>query len=91
MLDRDYDASNDPLVRIVRAHELGHTMGYNHVTGRTSIMNATPTIEPNAADLLAMKLAFARPPGNKSPDIDPSGFSINSLTAARGVWTDAIK
>lgn len=88
MLDRDADRGAASVVRVVRTHELGHTMGYNHVTSRTSVMNPIAVIEPNAADLTAAKVAFLRPPGNKSPDTDPSGFSTNSLKLT---WTTAIR
>lgn len=90
MLDRDHDASGVAKVRIVRAHELGHALGYSHVVSRESIMNAQPVIEPNAGDLAATKLAFLRPPGNKSPDTDPSGTSLN-LTGVRAIWSDPIR
>ena len=90
MLDRDYDASGVAKVRIVRAHELGHALGYSHVLSRESIMNAQPAIEPNAGDLAATKLAFLRPPGNRSPDADPSGTSLN-LAGVRAIWSDPIR
>lgn len=88
MLDRDFDMSGAANVRAVRTHELGHTMGYNHVLSRPSVMNAIAEIEPNAADLADAKVAFLRPPGNKSPDTDPTGFSTNSL---KRTWTLAIR
>lgn len=90
MLDRDFDASGGARVRIVRSHELGHAMGFTHVTSRESIMNVTPVIEPNAADLAATKLAFLRPPGNRTPDVDPSGTTLN-LTGVRAIWSDPIR
>ncbi len=88
MLDRDFDRSSAATVRAIRMHELGHALGYNHVTSRTSVMNPIPVSEPNAGDLAATRLAFQRPPGNKTPDIDPSGYSTNSL---RLVWTAPIR
>ena len=39
LLDRDYDRSSDQR-RLLRAHELGHALGYHHVEARESIMNA---------------------------------------------------
>jgi hypothetical protein len=33
--------------RSLRAYELGHSLGYNHVTLRESVMNASARIEPN--------------------------------------------
>lgn len=90
MLDRDFDQSGDGTIRAVRTHELGHALGYNHVTLalRQSVMNPTTRIEPNAGDLAATRLAFLRTPGNKSPDIDPGGFSTNSL---RLTWAAPIR
>ena len=88
MLDRDFDKSGASNVRAVRAHELGHALGYSHVTLRTSVMNPVVRVEPNAGDLDATLLAFLRPPGNKTPDIDPSGYSTNSV---RLTWTAPIR
>jgi hypothetical protein len=88
MLDRDFDTSDAATVRAVRTHELGHALGYSHVTVRASVMNPFVQAEPNPDDLAATRLAFMRPPGNKTPDIDPSGFSTNRL---RAVWTAAIR
>lgn len=91
ILDRDFDVAGSADVRSVRIHELGHTLGYTHVTSRTSIMNASPTGDPNAADITAAKIAFLRPPGSKSPDTDPSSFSINGVQAAKGTWSAPIR
>lgn len=40
MLDTEYDRS-DRMRRLLRIHELGHALGYNHVESRASIMNPT--------------------------------------------------
>lgn len=68
-LDRDFDKSKDAR-RLLRIHELGHALGYNHVTARTSIMN--PAIGPEATlfDRQGAIIAFLREPGNQSPDTD---------------------
>ena len=79
MLDRDFERSGATTLRALRTHELGHALGYNHVTVRTSVMNSTARFEPNDFDLKATKIAFLRQPGNHTPDIDPTGFSTNSL------------
>ncbi len=70
-LDKDFDKASD-LRRLLRTHELGHTLGYNHVTTRTSIMN--PAIGPDVTtfDRQGAIIAFQRLPGNESPDSDPS-------------------
>jgi hypothetical protein len=77
MLDRAFDTSSSPYRRSLRAHEFGHALGYNHVTGRASVMNQAATTEPNPFDRDAAKFAFQRPPLNRSPDIDPDPFTGN--------------
>jgi hypothetical protein len=82
-LDRDYDKSNDAR-RLLRTHELGHALGYNHVTARVSIMNPAVGPEPTVFDRQGAIIAFLRPPGNQSPDTDPgSGSSAGGLRVAR--------
>jgi hypothetical protein len=88
MLDNDFDKSAVATVRAVRTHELGHALGYSHVNARDSVMNPLVKIEPNAGDLAATRLAFMRPPGNMTPDIDPSGYSTNRV---RLTWTAPIR
>jgi hypothetical protein len=79
-LDRDFD-KGDPRRWLLRTHELGHALGYNHVTVRTSIMNPAIGPEPNDFDRAGAAIAFQRPVGNVSPDTDPSAaprtFSIS--------------
>lgn len=77
MLDRGFDTSSSPFKRSLHAHEFGHALGYNHVTGRASVMNQAATIEPNAFDRDGAKFAFQRPPLNRTPDIDPDPFTGN--------------
>jgi hypothetical protein len=48
VLDDEYDRSG-PMRALLRAHELGHALGYHHVESRQSIMN--PRIGPGATDL----------------------------------------
>jgi hypothetical protein len=78
-LDRDFDR-DDQRRRLLRIHELGHALGYMHVRSRASIMNPAIGPEPNDFDRSGAIIAFQRPPGNRSPDIDPSaasgGFSL---------------
>jgi hypothetical protein len=38
ILDNEFDRASDSR-RLLRMHELGHALGYNHVTSRVSIMN----------------------------------------------------
>jgi hypothetical protein len=93
-LDRDFDKSND-LRRLLRTHELGHALGYSHVTSRTSVMNPAIGPEPTTFDRQAAAVAFQRPPGNQSPDTDPgtkSGGGIFGLApgSSRVIWSEPI-
>lgn len=89
-LDRDFDR-DDERRRLLRIHELGHALGYLHVTTRPSIMNPSIGPEPTSFDRAAALIAFQRPPGNHSPDIDPtvSGFRTNSA-AQTSRWVNPI-
>jgi hypothetical protein len=69
-LDRDFDKTSDQR-RLLRTHELGHALGYSHVTTRTSIMNPAIGPEPTSFDRQGAAIAFQRMPGNLSPDSDP--------------------
>jgi hypothetical protein len=69
-LDRDFDARDDRR-DLLRTHELGHALGYLHVTSRTSIMNPSIGPEPNDFDRAAVRIVYNRPVGNKAPDEDP--------------------
>lgn len=86
-LDRDFD-KNDSRRRLLRIHELGHALGYQHVKSRTSIMN--PAIGPDATDFdrAGAIVAFQRQPGNRSPDVDPTGGFRLSSTAEGGHWSE---
>jgi hypothetical protein len=86
MLDRGFDTSSSPFKRSLRAHEFGHALGYNHVTGRASVMNQAATIEPNPFDRDGAKLAFQRPPLNRTPDIDPEPFTGNLRARASQIY-----
>jgi len=58
MLDRDYDRDSDRR-RILRTHELGHALGYNHILSATSIMNPRVGSQVTDVDRQAIQLAFA--------------------------------
>jgi matrixin len=79
-LDRDFDRS-DTRRRLLRIHELGHALGYQHVQSRTSIMNPAIGPEPTDFDRTGAIIAFQRPPGNRSPDRDPSDAVAASAPA----------
>lgn len=60
VLDNEFDRTSE-LRRLLRTHELGHALGYNHVKSRVSIMN--PRIGPELTDFdrQVVMLAFRRP------------------------------
>ncbi len=59
LLDRDYDQTSD-LRRLLRMHELGHALGFNHVRAQTSIMNPAIGSELTGFDRVAIRIAFNR-------------------------------
>ena len=92
-LDRNYDRVNEGR-RLLRIHELGHALGYLHVTGRTSIMNPAIGPEPTEFDKQGAAIAFQRMPGNQSPDSDVADpprsntggiFGVRSLSQV--IWS----
>ncbi len=95
-LDRNYDRANEAR-RLVRIHEMGHALGYLHVTTRTSIMNPSIGPEPTDFDRVAASIAFQRIPGNQSPDSDiappprsTTGGIFGTRSASRGVWSTPV-
>jgi hypothetical protein len=60
LLDSEFDRTNARR-RLLRTHELGHALGYNHVHSRTSIMNPRIGTEPNDFDRAAALIAFRAP------------------------------
>jgi hypothetical protein len=80
-LDKEFDTTSEQR-RSLRIHELGHALGYNHVTGRSSVMNPTVGVEPTEFDRQGASIAFQRAPGNRSPDIDPTTTTISSVASA---------
>jgi hypothetical protein len=90
-LDEPFD-HNDNRRRLLRFHELGHALGYRHVTARTSIMNPVIGPEPTDFDREAALIAYQRPPGNRSPDRDPdTAARISSLDSAGGHWAKPLR
>jgi hypothetical protein len=84
MLDRDGEVGRPASARAVRVHELGHALGTSHVTSRLSFMNSDGNGGlPNEADQQAFLVAARRPPGNRSPDVDPAAFTLNALVHFR--------
>ena len=64
MLDEAYDRT-DALRRLLRIHELGHALGYNHVKSQRSIMNPTLGSEPTEFDRHVALVAFRGAQGNQ--------------------------
>jgi hypothetical protein len=86
MLDRNFETGGSPYRRSLRAHEFGHALGCSHVTIRNSVMNQDARTEPNAFDKDGARIAFQRPPLNRTPDIDPDPFTGNLRARAQLFW-----
>jgi len=82
-IDRDNELGGPAFARRLRVHELGHAMGLSHVTSRASFMAPANGGLPNDADLEACRVAARRPPGSRSPDVDPATFIATSDTTQR--------
>jgi hypothetical protein len=91
MLDNGFEQSDSPYRRSLRAHELGHTLGYDHVASDHSVMNLSGRIEPTTFAVDATTIAFRRMPLNRSPDIDPDPVTVNHRTSMRSTvqWEGA--
>jgi hypothetical protein len=85
LIDRDFEVARGPYVRSLRVHELGHALGYCHVTTRVSFMNPAAISEPNDFDRDATRIAFQRPPGNQAPDRDPAK-SLMTMSSGAMSW-----
>jgi hypothetical protein len=57
LLDEQFDKTSGKR-RLLRMHELGHALGYNHVQSRISIMNSNLGPEPTSFDRDAARVAF---------------------------------
>jgi hypothetical protein len=90
LLDNTFELANSPYRRSLRAHEFGHTLGYDHVSITTSVMHISARIEPTPFDRDAATIAFLRRPLNLSPDIDPDPITVNGMATAGGLtWAGA--
>ena len=69
-VDALFDATNERR-RLLRTYELGHALGYKHVTLRQSIMNPSLGSDVTDFDRQGALIGFERPPGNHAPDADP--------------------
>jgi hypothetical protein len=57
MLDEEYDRTTQQ-PRLLRMHELGHALGFNHVDSLRSVMNPTVGMEPTDLDRRTARIAF---------------------------------
>jgi hypothetical protein len=60
VLDSEFDRASSKR-RLLRTHELGHALGFNHVKSRVSIMNPSIGSEMTDHDREVAMLAFQRP------------------------------
>lgn len=82
MVDAAFARSGSPFKRSLHMHELGHTLGCQHVSGIASVMNSNAQTTPNAFDQGAARIAMLRPVGNRAPDIDPAGHAATTASRA---------
>lgn len=71
-----------PLSAVV-AHELGHALGFAHVSATPSVMAATVFSDVTDFDRQVGAIVFQRPAGNQAPDVDPD-VSVNAAPARFG-------
>lgn len=76
------EGQNFCLTSLLYRHELGHALGYLHVTRRLSIMGVGLPPALTDFDRHVIEILFQRPPGNRTPDRDPSGASVNAVRRA---------
>ena len=61
VLDHEFDRKGDHR-RLLRTHELGHALGFNHVESRPSVMNRIVGSDVTDFDRNAIRMAFGPPP-----------------------------
>ena len=90
LLDQNFELSGSQFRRSLRAHELGHALGYQHVTTRDSVMQSHARFEPTPFDRDGARIAFLRMPRNRAPDTDPTDFVGNLRALASQIfWAEA--
>ena len=89
LLDEGADR-NEASRSALRSHELGHALGYQHVTLEPSVMRPAAVGALTPFDLQAARLAFERAPGNRAPDVDPAP-EPPGIAGRAGRWSDPIR
>jgi hypothetical protein len=89
LMDAGSDA-REPQRLIIRMHEFGHALGYDHVKTTESIMNPLNAPPPTLFDLQATKLAYQRLPGNTAPDNDPVA-GVRTVARTPATWSPPIR
>jgi hypothetical protein len=72
ILDSDFDRTRTER-RLLRTHELGHALGYNHVESRVSIMNPKVGSELTDVDRAIARVAFRKPAAEEASCAIPVG------------------
>ena len=59
--------------------------------GDDTFLAANELVPRDLVDLDAFRLAFARPPGNTSGDVDPDDRTVNSARARPASWGPPVR
>ena len=68
-------------------HEQGHTLGYSHTKTAPSFMYEVYLMTVSGLDRQAFEVYMQRPSGNQTPDVDPTGVTLNLLAPSEEMLT----